>query len=382
MMHGPLRFLPRILWKGRAPLHLTYFVTSRCNSRCGFCFYRKEAGAAGDELRAGEAERIARAYPGNLLWLLLSGGEPFLHPEVSAICRSFYRHTRPTFIVIPTNCLQPRTIEEAVERITRECPRSQVVIKASLDGWGADHDRLRGVDGNFELFRETVDRIGALKAGRRNLSLGVNTVVLPQNIGRLSDLRREVRRLPCVDYHNFSLVRGAPAAEELKEIDPESYRLFGEDLKAEARRGEGGKGSFFGAQLKAAQDIRQRELVYRVLVTGKRQIPCYAGRLNLVLNETGDVYPCEMLPWKLGNVREEGYDLGKILAGTRTDECLKAITEGNAVCDRCTNECYFITNILFNLPQAAATLLLAVRNLAGESAAAAAAWMSGSGPRR
>lgn len=378
-MHSPLRFLPRILRKGRAPLHLTYFITSRCNSRCGFCFYRKEDQAAGGELGAGEAERIARAYPGNLLWLLLSGGEPFLHPEISAICRAFYLHTRPTFIVIPTNCLQPRVIEATVDRIARECPRSQVVIKASLDGWGADHDRLRGVAGNFELFRETVERVGALKGNRRNLSLGVNTVILPQNIGRLAELHREVERLPRVDYHNFSLVRGASATEELKEIDPESYRRLGGDLEAEARRGEGGKGSFFGAQLKAAQDIRQRELVYRVLATGKRQIPCYAGRLNLVLNETGDVYPCEMLPWKLGNAREEGYDLGKILSGPRTAECLRAIAEGNAVCDRCTNECYFITNILFNPRQAAAALGLAARILIGGAAAKAAARLSGAG---
>ncbi len=221
-----------------------------------------------------------------------------------------------------------------------------VVLKLSLDGWGGDHDRLRGVEGNFEKFLATGEAAAGIKRRHPNLVLGVNTVILPQNQEKLDDLHRRVAGLAWADYHNFSLVRGDGVGEEWTAVDIEEYRSLSRRLREEGLRGRGG--IFRGAGFKLAQDFRQREIVYRVLKEGRRQLPCYAGRLNLVLTETGDVYPCEMMPWKLGNVRETGYDLRAVINGPEARACRKAIAAGLEVCDRCTNECYLITNILFN----------------------------------
>jgi radical SAM protein with 4Fe4S-binding SPASM domain len=202
------------------------------------------------------------------------------------------------------------------------------------------------VAGNFESFLATGSAAATVKRRHSNLVLGVNTVILPQNQQRLHELRRRVAELPWVDYHNFSLVRGEGIDPAWKNIDPDEYRRFSLRLREEGLRSA--RGLFSGARLKAAQDFRQREIVFRVLKEGKRQAPCYAGRLNLVLTERGDVYPCEMLSWKLGNVREMGYDLRAVIAGARSRDCRRAIAAGMEVCDRCTNECYLITDILFN----------------------------------
>ena len=73
---------------------------------------------------------------------------------------------------------------------------------------------------------------------------------------------------------------------------------------------------FRGARLKAAQDVLQRRFIHQTLIVQDRSLPCYAGKLNLVLTESGQVYPCEILPQSLGNVREHDYDIMQV---TRTE---------------------------------------------------------------
>ncbi len=78
----------------------------------------------------------------------------------------------------------------------------------------------------------------------------------------------------------------------------------------------------------------------------KRQlIPCYAGRLNLVITESGDVYPCESFTMKMGNVRDNGYNVQRILKTDYTQNIIHLIQDKGCFC---THECYFMTNILFN----------------------------------
>ena len=74
-------------------------------------------------------------------------------------------------------------------------------------------------------------------------------------------------------------------------------------------------------------------------------VPCYAGKLNLVLTESGDVYPCESFTMKLGNVRNSGYDIKEILKDRKSRSIIKSIKDNGCFC---THECYLMTNILFN----------------------------------
>ncbi|HEX20557.1 MAG TPA: hypothetical protein ENG78_07050, partial [Acidiferrobacteraceae bacterium] len=83
----------------------------------------------------------------------------------------------------------------------------------------------------------------------------------------------------------------------------------------------------------------------KTMLSHERQIPCYAGRLNLVLTESGDVYPCEILSTSFGNIREYDYDLKKIVHSELARSILASIEKNLCYC---THECNFITNILFN----------------------------------
>lgn len=345
-MHSPLRHLDALFWK-RRPIQLTCFVTRRCNARCPYCFYLESETAAdetAEELTLDEIRRVARSL-GSLLWLALSGGEIFLRRDLPEICQAFYAANRPAIILLPTNGSLPELIAAQTERILAECPHSVVALKLSLDGVGEDHDRLRDTPRSFERTLETHARLLPLLARHPNFELGVNTVFCSENQDAMDAIIDYVATLPGVGTHTISLVRGDLKRPGYKTVDLDKYARATARLAAGMRRDNTARYRFRGARLKAAQDVLQRRLIRRTVETKSRQIPCYAGRANLVLGETGEVYPCETLTESWGNVRAHGHDLGRVLRTARARQGSEAIRAGGC---HCSHECYFMTNILLN----------------------------------
>jgi MoaA/NifB/PqqE/SkfB family radical SAM enzyme len=346
MTYSPLRFVPSVFLK-RRPVHLTFFVTRRCNASCPFCFYSAGSGAEepppGDELSLAEIERLAPSL-GSLLWMAFSGGEIFLRRDLVEISGTIYDENRPSIMLYPTNGLMPVLIRERTVRVLERCPRSVVVVKLSLDGLGERHDAMRGVTGAFERVMETYRLLGGLLGEYRNFELGVNTVFCSENQDEMDGIIDFVRGLEMVKTHTISLVRGEVRDGAYKDVDMEKY------LRA-VRRLEGDVGRrtyrFRGAGIKAAQDNLQRRLIYHTVRENRRLLPCYAGRLNLVLTETGDVFPCESFrkDHLMGNVRDFGYDMKLLLGGERAEKVVSMVRDGCF----CSHECYMMTNIFFGL---------------------------------
>jgi MoaA/NifB/PqqE/SkfB family radical SAM enzyme len=341
---SPLRHAGSALWK-RRPIHLTLFLTRRCNARCGFCFSRAIPEGAGPELSAEEIARVAGSC-GSLLWLSFSGGEVFLRDDLPAVVAAAARGTRPAIILLPTNGLLPERVREATAEILATCRESTVVVKISLDGPPALHDRLRGVPGAFDRALETHRGLAGLARRFPRLELGVNTVFCAANQGAMAETARIVSGLDGVRTHTVSLVRGALPDPALGVVDEELYELVAEELARGLRSGAQPVYRFRGARVKAAQDIVQRRLIRRTAAERRQVIPCHAGRLNLVVTATGELHPCENFGLRLGNVRDHGCDVAAacrtpeaaaVLAGIRRGECW------------CTHECFMMTNILFSL---------------------------------
>ena len=79
-MYSAARFIPSIFAK-RRPIHLTYFVTRKCNARCPYCFYPPRAPEAAEgegELSLAEI-RQASGSLGRLLWLAFSVFAPWYY---------------------------------------------------------------------------------------------------------------------------------------------------------------------------------------------------------------------------------------------------------------------------------------------------------------
>lgn len=335
-----------IAWK-RRPIQLTFFVTRSCNARCPYCFYLQDTGMAESdaaELTLEEIGKVSRSL-GSLLWLAFSGGEIFLRKDLVEISRLFHRQNRPAIMLYPSNGLLPQLIHDSMAQILRQCSDSIVVVKLSLDGVGAAHDALRGTKGGFDKLMQTYRLLAGLLDRHPNFELGINTVFCSGNQDRMDEIIDFVQGLEQVRTHTISLVRGELADASHKAVDHAKYERASARLAANLRERKAPTYAFRGARLKAAQDVLQRRLIHRTLIEQRRQIACYAGRLNLVLNETGEVYPCETRAESFGNVRAHGYDVHTILRTAAARTTLGSIGRGEC---HCTHECYFITNILFN----------------------------------
>lgn len=385
--YSPFRHLGSIFFKQK-PIHLTVFLTRRCNQRCAFCFYLAAAAAkplparsepqgpqsavnggaailagtpgpaqspeiAGPppsgpeaELSLAELTKIADSCP-PLLWLAFSGGEIFLRSDLVEVVSAFYQRTRPAIILLPSNGLDTRRIVAATEEILRRCPRSTVVVKLSLDGPAPVHDALRGVSGSHAACLETAARLDRLLAPYPNFELGINSVFCPATQDTMEQTVDFVASLPHIHTHTISLARGDLADQSQLGADLAKYRQACEYLAAKLKNRQARTYRFGGARLKAAQDILQRRYILATARQKKALLPCYAGRLNLVIAANGAVYPCEDFRPRmlLGDIREYDGDLHRLLKSRRAATVIGAINREGC---HCTHECYMMTNILFN----------------------------------
>ena len=378
--YSPFRHLPAVL--RRRLLHLTVFLTRRCNQRCPFCFYLAAAQPLGrkpaeneplpagpppapptisndpagistsssdlrqPELSLAELERLAAGCP-PLLWLAFSGGEIFLREDLAEITTRFYHHTRPAIILLPSNGFATGRIVPAVEEILACCPQSTVVVKLSLDGPPAVHDALRGVAGAHAACLETARQLGPLLERHAHFELGINSVFGPATQESMIQTIDFVATLPHIRTHTLSLARGDLADPGQLATDLEQYRQACQYLAEKLRRRQAATYRFGGARLKAAQDILQRRYILETARRQQPQLPCLAGRLNLVVTDDGTVYPCENFAPRMvmGNLRQADGDLAALLQTEQARRVVAAI--GRERCF-CTHECYMMTNILFS----------------------------------
>lgn len=345
MSYSPFRHIGSIFCK-RRPVHYTFFLTKRCNAQCPFCFYLSENNGpadTADELSLDEIRKVSSSM-GDLLWLAFSGGEIFLRDDLVEITKVFYETNRPAIVLLPTNGLMPAVIRAKVGAILESCPDSTIVVKLSVEGPESINDSIRG-EGSFKKTMETYSALGELLDEYPNFELGINTVFCARNQDSMDELIELVNGLEKINTHTVSLIRGNVAEEGLKEVDMKKYYETVNKMAVNLRDRTSNVYRFRGAKLKAAQDILQRRLIYETYTRNRQMVPCHAGRLNLVVSETGDVYPCELLEKKLGNIRETGYDINNILKSRQAAEIIRSIRKDGCFC---THECYFMTNILFS----------------------------------
>ena len=90
--------------------------------------------------------------------LNLSGGEPFIRPEVGDICLLFTENNRVKRIYIPTNGYCTVRTEKQLRRVFQSKTVKSFVCEISLDGMPEYHDRFRGNPRSFA--KHTTEVIG------------------------------------------------------------------------------------------------------------------------------------------------------------------------------------------------------------------------------
>jgi MoaA/NifB/PqqE/SkfB family radical SAM enzyme len=341
------------------PVSLTVSVTNLCNSQCKTCFlwemYKEKPDLKQKEFKTWEFEKTFKSISKPIFWVTMSGGEPFLRPDLPEICDLFNQYCSPKIINIPTNSLLPNVIADKTKKILEKCKGVNLVLNLSLDGVGEAHDKIRNIPGNFKLFLETYERLSKLKLEFSNFQIGIHSVVSKFSIDGLNDVYEFSKTLGADSY----ITEVAEKRTELFNVDEditpdaEEYALFINQLSKNVK-----------ADLKSKKNVSKTTQAFRLiyyqiaareLKEHKQIIPCFAGLASAQINPFGDVWPCCVLGYNqpMGNLRENDYDFKKIWSSKQAQSVRKYIKSGSCSCPL-ANAHY--TNIMFNFKQLAKVL--------------------------
>ena len=340
-------YMKRGLRRVGPPVHLTLFVTGKCNLRCRHCFHFREvaAGVDGPSLSQVQALADSSAEMGPLLWVALAGGEPFLREDLPEVAGAFGRHG-VRHISVPTNGLVGERQHESVERMLSTCPDTHINVAVSIDGDPEIHDSIRQVEGGYERSLAAARLFVEQSKRHERLGVGVIVTVTRENEDTLSGHLEELVRGAGVEHLTINLARTDALDPELLTVNPDRYR---EVVMEKRRLQDVGILSRYEHPFARVAEARDRLMYDRVEQVSRGQggphLSCTAGELSAVIFEDGTVRACEVLGDDIGNLNEVDWDLSSLWASAQAEGLREKIKETRC---ECTWECAQADNVLFS----------------------------------
>tara|TARA_X000000368_G_C22988462_1_gene693228 strand:+ start:216 stop:1292 length:1077 start_codon:yes stop_codon:yes gene_type:complete len=321
---------------------LIFYITNRCNFRCNFCFYREQIdkGLKPDELTLDEIKKMTEKI-GPLVQLSLTGGEPFLRNEFTEISDLFYKNCKPLYVTIPTNGSLTDRIFDYYKFFLEKYPKINFRCVFSIEGIGAEHDKLRDVKGSFKKIEDSYNKMYSLRKKYKNLVLDSNSVFTANSEDTLLGTLKYLEKNFNFDNISVTYARGNIPDENLKTLAKKKYIEINDYVDSIERNKEG---RIFSNIMRGINSIT-RENVIKVGFEDKFVNPCVAGKKIVVISETGDVFPCEILGKKMGNIKSNDYDVKKVLKSSESNELIKWIKDSKC---KCTFECATAASIVWN----------------------------------
>ncbi len=341
-----LKFAPRILRPRRAfPLYLVFFLTERCNADCKHCLLGGIKPGK-DELSLEEIEKISSKMD-DFLFLLPTGGEPFLRRDLAEIVRIFHRNNNVCNVGIPTNGGLTKRVVETVTDILDTCPGLDLMVDVSVDGIGKDHDEIRRVPGLFEKAMTTFRELKKIEAKYPRFTAAIETTVSSYNDSKLREMYEYFTENTEADTIFTLLCRGKPLEPAAKFFNIDNYEKYARAMeKGIKERMLAGYRRFPFSDVINAKRIIRHQVIARVIRENRMILPCLGGSLGGAIFADGEVLPCELHgDLKLGNLRDHDYDFKKIWFSEKADRARDVIRDTKCFC---TYECFLTLNILFN----------------------------------
>ena len=313
----------------RIPFKLNFAVTNKCNGHCIGCNVWSSS-SPGNELTTEEIEKFFRRLSYGLIWISLTGGEPFLREDFVEIVASASRNIKSLSIIsIPTNGLSTDLILRKLRAILK-LNRPLVYLSVSIDGPEGIHNELRGDVHAFEQAWETYIKARELLKGNRNFLVNIETTISMRNVTHLPSFLKKLiseGHSPFVTFFNTGFLYKNTGISDM------SFKTLTPELEETLR--------IVSANLSW---LRGEDLIKRIYMYGiksflqqKRFLSCVSLKSSFALDCQGDVLPCLMWGKILGNIRDYDYDVTKILNSAQAYDILRMVQEGK--CPGCWTPC-------------------------------------------
>lgn len=338
--------------------YVIFYLTNRCNFRCDFCFYYAEIekGRKDNELTLVEIEKISKST-GSLLQLSMTGGEPFVREDFTEITNIWIKNTKVRFITIPTNAWLTDKMLKYLEQVLPQNPDTYFRIAFSIDGIGDDHDKNRSKPGSYSKLVESYNIISPLRSKYKNLILDSNTVFTSITAPKIIEILNHINDNFQFDNLTVTYARGDIKDPNLLTYESIKYKEMNELLNSLERKKEK---RFLYPLYRGVRDVAWKNLI-KTIFEDKFVTPCVAGKKLIIISETGEVKPCEILLDKsMGNLKDFNYDLNLLMKTNLAKNVGKWIVKTKC---KCSFECALAANVTWNYSQYPRLFFAAFNNI-------------------
>ncbi|MEO8070099.1 MAG: radical SAM protein [Acidobacteriota bacterium] len=326
------------------PYKVTFVTTYHCNFRCQMCNIWQKKSV--DEMTPAEAEQFFTKWS-QFRWVHLTGGEIFMRRDIGDLiaaiqssCKSLYLLNFPT-----TGWFGDKTVALVDAVLKRGVGRLMTTI--SMDGPKAVHEELRGLPGSWDRGIETFRRLRGIK--KSNFQVVIGMTLMERNAALVDETIAAIRQvIPDFKQSELHLNIGHESGHYFNNVGSSLSQHHEEILRAvEDHRRK------VGAPLHPVKFLEDRYqgLIRKYYETGRSPLPCTALSSSCFIDAYWNVYACSIWDEKVGNLRENGFDLQSLWDGPRRQE-LRDDVVGER-CSHCWTPCEAYPTILGNLAKAA-----------------------------
>ena len=326
------------------PYKVTFVGTYHCNFRCVMCnIWQKKST---NEMTPAEVEQFFTRWP-QFKWVHLTGGELFMRRDIDDLiaaiqgsCKSLFLLNFPT-----TGWFGDKTLALVDNVLKRGVGRLMVTI--SIDGPKELHEQMRGLPGAWDRGIETFRRLRGIN--KSNFQTVVGMTLMEKNATKVDETIDAIRKvIPDFKQSELHLNIGHESGHYFNNVGQAAPSHHAEILRAvDDHR------SKTGSKLHPVKFLEDRYqgLIGKYYETGKSPLPCTALSSSCFVDTYWDLYPCSIWDEKVGNLRENGFDLQALWDSHRRKSLRKDVIDEN--CNHCWTPCEAYPTILGNLAKAA-----------------------------
>ena len=296
-----VKYLQNKASRSHIPLSGTFELTPCCNMDCRMCYVRKtrqEVDALGGEISPKQWIEMGKICRDNgMLFLLLTGGEPFLYHGF----REVYSELKKLGLFLSINSNGTMISQETVDWLKQDPPTR--INMTLYGGSNATYERLCRNPKGFDQ---------AVAAAKRLLDAGIplhfNASMTPYNIDDLDEIfrigeelgvrvrassymfppmRRDESMVGCGDRFNAEDAGQFAAKIDLLRLLPEHFRE-----RAQAMRNN---------ELLHAEEESELDESFR------EPLRCHAGKSAFWINWKGEMSPCGMMTQPISHPFRDGF---------------------------------------------------------------------------
>lgn len=276
------------------PLSAAFELLPLCNMDCKMCYLRlskPETDALGGIRPPAQWLDLAgQLRDAGMVFLLLTGGEPFLYPGFLEL----YTRLRRMGFILTINTNGTLLTEKEADILAENKPR-----RVNITLYGTDSDMYQIICGDPRGFDRAIRAIRLLRA--RNIDTKLNVTLVPENVSALDDFHKIAAEFDIPIEVNPYVV---PACRERRRPFDASTRLTPEQAAdSYVRTLEHQLGDGFLSYIRGRLTLLRADSP----VAPKKAMTCRAGRSSAWISWQGNLIPCAFLPEPQINVFDQGF---------------------------------------------------------------------------